>query len=405
MLSKTPKTSLPLIERARSSEISVSQQALGDLSVIYAPYIYSISLRYIANLSDAQDCSQEFIANIVLTGKLTANYSNEKGEFRKYLFAAVKNACLKKFRKASTEISYDSKLYSPRENSNDDPVLNEDLIWAQTLLAQAVEQTRNRLVEGGKRDIWELYFDQVIRPKLFRIRETSIDELVKKHRLSKQQIRNKIQNGRRALMNMLREVVAEIDQAITISDSRTEELFRLLTSPGAFDGVDCGLMEKFGLSEISNAIFLSKGPLGDLVDLDDEFATEDTSHIEWPQLLMTPLAAVTESSKSEETIGQLLHSPNTAIDLLAKIKSIAKFWIENNDHSNVEQLINGNKQLGLHLYCAAIAAGIVHRRESASSLDTTQLLYNLQKMKSSPMFDQRSKHLIVTAISVIRDWK
>ena len=146
---------------ARQGEPSEANAALEKLCRVYWYPLYAFLRREGRNPHDAQDLTQEFFARL-LQGKFLANVGPQKGKFRSFLLAALKNFLCDEWDKVRAEkrgggqrlISLDDHNAEELYLLEPDPGAPAEQIfekrWALALLAQALARLRQEFADAGK---------------------------------------------------------------------------------------------------------------------------------------------------------------------------------------------------------------------------------------------------------------
>jgi RNA polymerase sigma-70 factor (ECF subfamily) len=149
------------------SQISGSKEALAELCKLYWYPLYGHIRRYGFSAHDAQDLTQGFFLDL-LEHKALARADRQKGKFRSFLLASLKNflsneaqkaRCLKRggqVQFVSLDLNDAEDRYGkeePAENLTPDKVF--DARWALALLSEAKRRLRQEYVDTGKTAIFE----------------------------------------------------------------------------------------------------------------------------------------------------------------------------------------------------------------------------------------------------------
>jgi DNA-directed RNA polymerase specialized sigma24 family protein len=138
------------------SQISGSKEALAELCRLYWYPLYGHIRRYGFSAHDAQDLTQGFFLDL-LEHKALARADQQKGKFRSFLLASLKNflsneaqkaRCLKRggqVQFVSLDLNDAENRYekeAPAENLTPDKIF--DARWAFALLSEAKKRLRHR---------------------------------------------------------------------------------------------------------------------------------------------------------------------------------------------------------------------------------------------------------------------
>jgi len=146
---------------AKQGETTEAAAALEKLCRTYWYPLYAFLRREGHSPHDAQDLTQEFFARL-LEGKFLGNVSPQKGKFRSFLLAALKNFLCDEWDKARAQKRGGGKMFISLDDHNaeelyllepDAGVPAEELFerrWALTLLARALAGLREEFAAAGR---------------------------------------------------------------------------------------------------------------------------------------------------------------------------------------------------------------------------------------------------------------
>lgn len=158
---------------------SKDEQCMGELYSRYSALVMGVSLKYLKNISDAQDILMQVFEKLITD---LPKYTIQN--FKPWLYQLTKNECLMKLRKESkaSVVSMDSlSLSQPEENDLELQLQKEALL--------------NKLEEF----IPQLKDNQKVCIELFFLHENSYLEIAQKTQLSLKEVKSHIQNGKRNL--------------------------------------------------------------------------------------------------------------------------------------------------------------------------------------------------------------
>jgi RNA polymerase sigma-70 factor (ECF subfamily) len=171
---------------------------------------------------------QGFIAGKVLEQGLLSQADKGRGRFRAFLVSALATYVVDQRRyegrakrsAAGEVVSLDSAPEPADETS--DPRLIFDVEWARRVLGEALEQMRTQCVGAGRRDLWVVFDERVVRASLGQAAPTPYAELVLRHGFeSAGQASNRLMTAKRLFQRCLRAVVrgyaadeAEVDEEL-----------------------------------------------------------------------------------------------------------------------------------------------------------------------------------------------
>lgn len=159
-----PETQWSAIRRVSGVSEQVSMTALNGLCQNYWPPLYSFLRRAGHTAHDAQDLVQGFLARVIQRGDLKG-LSPERGRFRSYLLAglrnfAIKHALREKAAKRGSGCDHfvidgnlAEKLYAS-DSSAGDPESVYRRRWATTILGQALKRLAEEQDSRGKTEMF-----------------------------------------------------------------------------------------------------------------------------------------------------------------------------------------------------------------------------------------------------------
>jgi RNA polymerase sigma factor (sigma-70 family) len=151
---------------AGQSQTPESKQALGTLCQNYWPPLYFFLRRQGHGVEDAEDLIQSFFLRL-LERKTFKGLDRERGKFRSFLLAALKNHASDERDKAhaqkrgggektlSLDLEFAEKRYllAPSQELTPDKLF--DRHWAETLIDRAFARLREEYAERGKERLFE----------------------------------------------------------------------------------------------------------------------------------------------------------------------------------------------------------------------------------------------------------
>jgi RNA polymerase sigma-70 factor (ECF subfamily) len=225
---RTTHWSVVLAAGAGSAE---SYSALEKLCRAYWYPLYGFIRRRGHDQHQAQDLTQEFFARLLASDSLQS-VSPEKGRFRTFLLAALKNFLASEWRDANRQkrgggkefISYDE--FSTEENNHVEPARGLepevlfDLRWARALLAASVGRLEREMERDG-------LHERFVALKPFLQGDAgSYAEAAAKTDLSEAAVTSAIYRMRRRYAEILRE---EVSQTVASPDEVEEEIRYLIS--------------------------------------------------------------------------------------------------------------------------------------------------------------------------------
>ena len=160
-----PTTQWSCVIRAGENNPLTSQQALEDLCRLYWPPLYAFLRRQGRTPHDAQDLTQGFLARLLAREDL-GTLDPEKGRFRTYLLAGLRNFTIKDALAAKAlkrggaagclpiNTADAERLCGP-DLGAESPELAFDRRWCRTVLDQALVRLRDEFRARGKLAIFE----------------------------------------------------------------------------------------------------------------------------------------------------------------------------------------------------------------------------------------------------------
>jgi RNA polymerase sigma factor (sigma-70 family) len=161
-----PATRWSVIIRAVAVASPHSHAALEDLCRIYWPPLYAFLRRSGHTPHESQDLVQGYLARLLEREDLNA-VSPDKGRFRSYLLAGLRNYLVSEARQARTikrggraeivslDIENAEALCRVALTDSATPDLAFDRRWAETILDQALEKLRAENIARGKERLYE----------------------------------------------------------------------------------------------------------------------------------------------------------------------------------------------------------------------------------------------------------
>ncbi len=160
-------TQWTIVRDAAASSLGVRQAALDNLSRRYWLPLYAFLRRTGHNEHDSQDLVQGFFEQLLSKEFLTSVVS-DKGRFRSFLLVAIRHYVSKERVKAraqkrggdaqtlSIDFAVGEAWYRVEPVDAMTPEMLFERRWALTLLDNVMEQLRQRFVDQGKTELFEL---------------------------------------------------------------------------------------------------------------------------------------------------------------------------------------------------------------------------------------------------------
>jgi RNA polymerase sigma factor (sigma-70 family) len=216
---------------AKQDDSAGADVALEKLCRAYWPPLYAYILRDGHDKTEAQDLTQDFFARL-LSKNYLQHLHHQRGKFRSYLLAYLKNFLSEQRRKAGAQkrgggCSFIS-LDEPTEPTGDDGYLLEPVDeltpdqvferrWAQAALQQALDQLREEYAARGQAVLFELLQDYQPREPGGR----SYAQLSNDLAMTEVAVKSAVQRMRQRHRELLREVIA---YTVTRPEEIEEEL-------------------------------------------------------------------------------------------------------------------------------------------------------------------------------------
>lgn len=160
-------TQWSLVLRAAQPEDSAARAALEMLCRRYWFPLYAFARRRAATIEEAQDLTQEFFVRLLEKNSLAAA-SPERGRFRSFLLASLKNFLSNEWDRATAQkrgggrerlsLDWDSgeSRLSLEPAHSDTPEREFERQWALTLLDNVVQRLQDEFISAGKSRQFEL---------------------------------------------------------------------------------------------------------------------------------------------------------------------------------------------------------------------------------------------------------
>ena len=180
----TQLTDEELVHRYRNSH---ETKYVGELYQRYTHLVFGVCLKYLKNNAEAEDTTMQIFEKLISELK-----KHHITTFKPWLYVVVKNECMMKFRKNSTEQKHLSSFKNEAGNSVEN---TEDLHLQELEDKQDKEFILEHLQEG----IEELKEQQQECIELFYMKDCSYLEITKITGYTMNEVKSHIQNGKRNL--------------------------------------------------------------------------------------------------------------------------------------------------------------------------------------------------------------
>lgn len=210
-----PDTHWSMIRRAGGGE--AGRQALNQVLARYLPVLH----RYLTGhrrmtAADADDLLHGFVIDKILEQRLMERADPARGRFRSLLLSTLENYRTSRHRAANAaRRSPGPGGHQPIEAADDvpagdDPSAGFDAVWAQGVIAAAVEAMRVECARVGQAAIWSVFDERLLRPARDGVEPTGYDALVRRLGLgSTTEAQNRLGTAKRMFRRHLEAVIAQ----------------------------------------------------------------------------------------------------------------------------------------------------------------------------------------------------
>ncbi|MHC4508194.1 MAG: RNA polymerase sigma factor [Planctomycetota bacterium] len=133
------------------------------LAELYAKYwrpVYSYLRRKGFSNEEAEDLIQGFFSEKILGQQLLLKADRAKGKFRTFLLTAVRNYAIDLHRKNKPMQELDEGI--EKQSSIDDPETEFDIVWAEELLQEVLQELEAECRNRDKNTHWEIFRDWLL---------------------------------------------------------------------------------------------------------------------------------------------------------------------------------------------------------------------------------------------------
>jgi RNA polymerase sigma-70 factor (ECF subfamily) len=232
--SRFQTTSWTLVVQARSS-----REDLERLLGLYWSPVYAYLRRRGQRPQDAADLSQGFLIDVVLKRDLIGQADPERGRFRSFLLAALKNYVIDEHRREAGRDGERPTAFVPEDpaaleaaepSEADDPTRAFDRQWAATILGVVLERLREACEREGLGGHWAVFEGRILRPVRHGCEPVPVEDLVRSVGAHDRDDIYSMQNSvKRKFRAVLREVVAETVDNPAELDAELAEVRNLLS--------------------------------------------------------------------------------------------------------------------------------------------------------------------------------
>ncbi|TXT37602.1 MAG: DNA-directed RNA polymerase subunit sigma24 [Planctomycetota bacterium] len=229
-------TQWSIVLRAAQPDDSAARAALEMLCGRYWFPLYAFARRRVATLHEAQDLTQEFFLRLLEKNSLAAA-SPERGRFRSFLLASLKNFLANEWDRANAQkrgggherLSLDWESGESRLSLEpahaDTPEREFERQWALTLLDNVVQRLQDEFVTAGKSRQFELLKETLTGSRAVLDYEAVAEELS----MSEEAARQTAHRLRKRYRELLRE---EVSATVESDEEVEDEIGRLLAAVG-----------------------------------------------------------------------------------------------------------------------------------------------------------------------------
>jgi RNA polymerase sigma factor (sigma-70 family) len=220
-----------LVVRARKRGDRQADDALASLCTQYWFPLYAYVRRRVSDVDEAQDLTQEFFTRL-LEKKVFDHATPERGRFRRFLLASLKNFLANEWDRAKAQkrggrcerLALDLQSCESRFSLEPAHDLTAERLferyWALTLLELVVDRLEAEFAAAGKSRHFELLKDTLTGER----GQLSYSHLAAELALSEEAVRQAAQRLRKRYRELLR---AEVAQTLADPDDVEDELRRL----------------------------------------------------------------------------------------------------------------------------------------------------------------------------------
>jgi len=233
--SASTSTRWSVILQVADTDPAVAREALQSLCTIYWQPVYTFVRSRVGHDAESQDLTQEFFAELIAT-KLIESADRDRGKFRSYLFASLRNFLNKQWEKSRAKkrggnrlrlsLDYVEQLgmCEPKDSCELDPLYDRQ--WAEALTAHALA----RLAEEW-RSADKVHTFEGLRPFLTSQASPGlIDQVAQRLKVSAETLRVSIHRLRRRYGQLLREEVARTVLSPEDVDAEIRQLMAVMAS-------------------------------------------------------------------------------------------------------------------------------------------------------------------------------
>jgi len=224
-----------LVARAGTPDGPGAAEALEELCGTYWHPVYGFVRRAGRTAEEAEDLVQGFFAKL-LEGNYLAQADRERGKFRTFLLAAVKNFLANEYDRAAAQKRGGGMVLVPLDGEDPErrfarepstgstPEAEFERRWAETILENALQRVREEFDGGGK----VRRFDH-LKPFLLRQKEASYREACEKLGLTESAVKSAIYRMRQRFQAVFREEIGRTVAGAEEIDAEIRHLLEVLS--------------------------------------------------------------------------------------------------------------------------------------------------------------------------------
>ena len=229
-----PTTQWSLVERA--GQTVSGNPALEELLRRYLPALRA-HLCHVKRMNEdeAENLLQSFILDKVIQQKLIARADRQKGRFRTFLLTVLDNYVRTAHRRAQSAsrradaASHSLEGITGEAESQMRPSRSFDVIWARTVLDQALQCMEARCRDQGNDTAWAVFHSRLVSPLLHGQVQESYADLVDRLNLrTATEAHNALVTAKRMFRRALNEVIGEYARDQAEIDSEIRDLYAVL---------------------------------------------------------------------------------------------------------------------------------------------------------------------------------
>lgn len=231
-LSEKPGSSLPTTNWSLVGRAGLEAEALNQLLHRYSRALLAhLRRKFRLNHDQAEDLLQGFLCDKVIEKGIVEKADQSRGRFRNFLLSVLDRYVLDHIRAQSRHTLGNLKI-DPADSS---VVLDAFTVaWAQNVLAQAIQRTRQHFEQTNKPEIWRVFELRLLEPHLQGAPTPSYALLVRQLDFSSPiHASNALITAKRAFQRIMKEVVGEYVTAVDDIDAEIRDLQWILSRCGS----------------------------------------------------------------------------------------------------------------------------------------------------------------------------